>query len=69
MSVSATLLQYADLAKKVFSSRKMFGKPHNGVFKASNLEEAIKETVQVATGRDGAEAMMMDPNAESLCKT
>jgi hypothetical protein len=53
----------------VFSEKKLFLK--DGVFKASNLERAIKGVVEDALGKGRAEERMFEARAEGskLCRT
>ncbi|KAI0269331.1 acyl transferase/acyl hydrolase/lysophospholipase [Gloeopeniophorella convolvens] len=64
MSVDEAIVCYGGLSEKVFSDVKHG--LHEGKFKASKLEEAIKKIVKQMTG--DAESMMLDPNP-AACKT
>jgi hypothetical protein len=65
MSVPEAIEHYGMLALKVFSNTKMGG---HGRFKASKMEQVIKEIVQAKTG--DPEALMMDPRQEDeVCRT
>jgi hypothetical protein len=66
MSLSEAIDHYGTLTKRVFSNAKVVGR--DGKFKASKLEEVIKEIVQARTGN--ADARMMDPRPEGeVCRT
>jgi hypothetical protein len=66
MSVTEAIEHYGTLAQRVFSDAKLIG--GDGKFKASKLEEVIKEIVEAKTGR--ADELMMDPRPEGeACKT
>jgi len=65
MSVSEAIGHYGTLAQRVFSDTKHGGE---GKFRASKLEEVIKEIVQAKTG--DPDAVMMDPRPEGgVCRT
>jgi hypothetical protein len=66
MSVTEAIEQYGTLAQRVFSDAKLIG--GDGKFKATKLEDVIKEIVKAKTGR--ADELMMDPRPEGeACKT
>jgi hypothetical protein len=66
MSTTEAIEHYGTLAQRVFSDAKLVG--GEGRFKASKLEDAIKEIVEKKTGR--ADEPMMDPRPEGeACKT
>ena len=66
MSVPEAIQHYGTLAQRVFSNAKLVG--GDGKFKASKLEEVIKEIVQAKTG--DPDALMMDPRPEGeVCRT
>ena len=56
--------KYRILAEQVFSEKKSRGK--NGIFKASNLEKAIKAVVQEKLGAGHADERMLTVEG---CKT
>ena len=64
MSVAEAIEDYGTLTRKVFSDARLIG--GDGKFKASNLEDAIKEIVKKKAGR--ADELMMDPRPNA-CKT
>ena len=66
LSVPEAINKYGLLAKQVFSEKKAQGK--DGTFKASNLERAIKETIEWKLGRGKGEEKMF-VNDTSACKT
>jgi hypothetical protein len=66
MSVTDVIKDYGTLADRVFSDAKLVG--GDAKFKASKLEEVIKEIVEEKTGR--ADELMMDTRPEGeVCKT
>jgi hypothetical protein len=66
MSVPEAIIHYGTLAKRVFSSTKLIGR--DGKFRASKLEEVIKEIAEERLG--DPDAPMMDPRPEGkVCKT
>jgi hypothetical protein len=66
LSVDEAIEAYGTFASQVFSDKKQFWK--DGMFKASNLEQAIKAIIQVSTGDPNAR--MFDPGPSSeVCKT
>ena len=65
MSVEDAIACYGALAKTVFGDVKRFG---DGKFKASNLENAIKDIVKKQTGQEDERMMDSRPNGE-CCKT
>ena len=66
MSVTDVIKNYGTLADRVFSDAKLVG--GDAKFKASKLEEVIKEIVEEKTGR--ADELMMDARPEGeVCKT
>lgn len=66
LSVPEAIDKYRLLAKQVFSEKKGQGK--DGTFKASNLEGAIKETVEWKLGKGYADEKIF-VNDASACKT
>jgi hypothetical protein len=66
LSVPEAIDKYRLLAKQVFSDKKSRGK--DGCFKASNLEKAIKATVEEKLGEGHADDKMFVANGSS-CKT
>ncbi|KAL2856133.1 acyl transferase/acyl hydrolase/lysophospholipase [Aspergillus pseudodeflectus] len=67
-SVAEAIEQYGVFAEKVFSSRKIKGQ--DGSFKASRLEEVIKEVICKKLGEGHEEEKMYESEAgESECKT
>ncbi|KFY46366.1 hypothetical protein V495_02529 [Pseudogymnoascus sp. VKM F-4514 (FW-929)] len=68
LSVSEAINTYRALAKQVFSEKNSTGK--DGTFKASNLERAIKETIELKLGEGHADdKMIMTDNMSENCKT
>lgn len=65
-SVPEAIDKYRLLAEQVFSEKKYRGK--DGTFKASNLERAIKETVEWKLGKGHADDRMFVTDAVP-CKT
>jgi hypothetical protein len=66
MSVIDVIKHYGTLSQRVFSDAKLIGR--DGKFRASKLEEVIKEIVEEKTGR--ADEPMMDPRPEGeACRT
>jgi hypothetical protein len=67
MSVPEAIEQYSVLAKTVFSDKKAKGK--DGTFKASKLEQAIKDVVgsKLGSGRTGEN--MFESGGGRTCKT
>jgi hypothetical protein len=66
LSVDKAMQAYGDIASKVFSDKKLRWK--DGMFKASNLEKAIRTIIQESI--DDPDARMFDPRPSSeLCKT
>jgi hypothetical protein len=66
MSVIDVIKHYWTLSQRVFSDAKLIGR--DGKFRASKLEQVIKEIVEEKTGR--ADEPMMDPRPEGeACKT
>lgn len=67
MSVPEAIEQYRVLAKTVFSEKKAKGK--DGTFKASKLEQAIKDVVgsKLGSGRMGEN--MFESGGGRTCKT
>ena len=66
MSVTESIEHYGTLSQRVFSDAKLIG--GDGKFKATKLEDEIKEIVKAKTGR--ADEPMMDPRPEGeACKT
>jgi hypothetical protein len=63
LSVSEAIDKYRLLAEQVFSEKKSRGK--DGSFKASNLEKAIKETVEWKLGKGHADDRMFVANTSS----
>lgn len=66
LSVPEAIDKYRLLAKQVFSEKKASGK--DGTFKATNLEKAIKETVEWKLGAGHADDKMFEVDPV-LCKT
>lgn len=66
LSVPEAIDTYRVLAKQVFSDKKAPGK--DGAFKASNLEKAIKETIELKLGKGHADDKMFMADTV-LCKT
>ena len=67
MSVDECIAEYADLSKNVFSERKQGVSKE--MFKASNLEAAIKSVIKKKLGDDMQDAPLEDPLDEECCKT
>jgi len=68
LSVSEAINTYRALAKQIFSEKNNTGK--DGTFKASNLERAIKETIELKLGEGHADdKMIMTDNMSENCKT
>ncbi|TVY57821.1 Calcium-independent phospholipase A2-gamma [Lachnellula suecica] len=67
LSVPVAIEKYRLLAKDVFSKRKL--PTQDGIFKASNLEKAMKDVVEEALGKGRAEERMFEESAGVLpCK-
>lgn len=67
MSVDDTIKAYVKLSKKVFADPAS-GAAADGRYKASNLEEAVREIVKEYAG--DAEAGIMDPRSrDNICRT
>jgi hypothetical protein len=67
MTIDECINEYAELGKFVFSDRQ--GIPHENMFKASKLEEAIKRVIKKQLGNDRADEPLVDPlGSESCCK-
>jgi hypothetical protein len=64
MSVTEAIEDYGTLAQRVFSDVKFVG--GDGKFKATKLENVIKEIVEKKTGREDELMMDLRPGA---CKT
>lgn len=60
MSVEGAINAYLTMASRAFSETKTFG---DGKFKATNLENAIREIVKERTGDSEAMMITPDPNA------
>lgn len=67
MSVPEAIEQYRVLAKIVFSEKKAKGK--DGTFKASKLEQAIKDVVRSKLGSGRAGENMFESGSGRTCKT
>ena len=68
LTVEEAIDHYCRLAKKVFSERKWMGQ--DGAFKATNLENAIKDIVRSSGLERSADEQMMDTRSEDeLCRT
>jgi hypothetical protein len=66
MSVTEAIKRYGTLSDRIFSDAKLVG--GDAKFKASKLEEVIKEIVEEKTGRP--DELMMDTRPEGeACKT
>jgi hypothetical protein len=66
LSVDKAIEAYGDFASKVFSDKKL--RWQDGMFKANNLEKAIRAIVQESN--DDPDARMFDPRPSSqVCKT
>jgi hypothetical protein len=66
LSVDKAIKAYGAFASKVFSDKKQFWK--DGMFKASNLEEAIRAIIQESL--IDPNARMFDPRpSREVCKT
>ena len=66
MSVAEAIERYRTLTERVFSSTKLIS--GDGKFKASKLEEVIKEIVKEKLGHP--DALMLDSRPEGeVCKT
>jgi hypothetical protein len=66
MSVTEAITCYGDLAQRVFSDEKLTGR--DGKFKASRLEEVLKEIIEEKTGQ--IDERMMDRRRDGkVCKT
>jgi hypothetical protein len=66
LSVDKAIKAYGDFASKVFSDKKLLWQ--DGMFKASNLEKAIRAIIQESIG--DPDAHMIDPSPSSEgCKT
>jgi hypothetical protein len=66
LSVAEAIDKYRQLAKDVFSDRKLWVK--DGKFKASKLEKAIKDVVEWKLGKGQAEERMFVSRSEG-CKS
>jgi hypothetical protein len=66
LSVPEAIDKYRLLAKQVFSEKKHFIK--DGKFKASNLENAIKEVIEWKLGKGRGEERMFT-RGDNGCKT
>ena len=66
MSLDECIAEYADLSEKVFSEKKLIPKE---MFKASNLEAAVKSVIKKKLGDDLQDAPLQDPLEEECCKT
>jgi hypothetical protein len=66
LSVPEAIDKYRLLAKQVFSDTKRRGK--DGIFKASSLEKAIKNTIEWKLGKGHADDRMFAADTPS-CKT
>ncbi|KAF9474142.1 FabD/lysophospholipase-like protein [Pholiota conissans] len=64
MDVESAITHYDNLAKEVFSSRKLWG---DGKFKATKLEEAVKLVVRSITG--DSESPLLDGENGEICRT
>jgi hypothetical protein len=66
MSVAEAITHYGTFAQRVFSDVRLIG--GDGKFKASKLEEVLKEIVETKAGHP--DELMMDPRLEGeACKT
>jgi hypothetical protein len=68
MSTDQARDEYIKLGKRVFKKTKSFSFTKDGIFKASQLEEAIKEVVG-KYGVGNPEELMLDPRPDGVCKT
>jgi hypothetical protein len=66
LSVDKAIEAYGTFASQVFSDKKQFWK--DGMFKASNLEQAIKAIIEESTGDPNARMFDTRPSSE-VCKT
>ena len=67
MSAPEAIEQYRVLAKIVFSEKKAKGK--DGTFKASKLEQAIKDVVESKLGLGHTGENMFESRSGRTCKT
>jgi len=67
MSAPEAIEQYRVLAKIVFSEKKAKGK--DGTFKASKLEQAIKDVVESKLGLGRPGENMFESGSDRTCKT
>jgi hypothetical protein len=68
LTVDQAIAKYGDFGKRVFSDKKW--KVQDGTFKATNLENVIKQIVKDCGGHDSATEPMLDPRPENeVCKT
>ena len=67
MPIDECIAEYADLSKKVFSERK--SGVSKEMFKASNLEAAIRGVIRKKLGDEMEDAPLEDPLEEECCKT
>ena len=66
MSTEQARDEYIELAKKMFGRRKrVIG---DGAFKATKLEEAVKDVVRRYGGNNNPKELMLDPRSDIVCK-
>jgi hypothetical protein len=67
--VEEAINHYSQFAKRAFSERKWKGQ--DGVFKATNMEKAVKDTVRSSGLEGSTEEWMIDTRTEDqvVCKT
>ena len=58
LSAGDAIRAYEDFAESVFSDTKGMG--HDGIFKASKLEEAVKRVVRASFGPENGDALMCE---------
>jgi calcium-independent phospholipase A2-gamma len=66
MTIDECIAEYERLGVVVFKDKKMTGEE---LFKASNLETAIKESITKKLGKGMQDAPLQDPLGEESCKT
>ena len=67
MTLDECIAEYEDLSRKVFSERKLAKSKE--IYKASNLEAAVKSVIKKKLGDDLQDAPLQDPSEEECCKT
>jgi hypothetical protein len=68
MSTDQVRDEYIKLGKKVFEKTKSLSFTKDGIFKASELEEAIKAVVR-KYGVGDPDELMLDSRPDGVCKT